>query len=124
MTSHVEQAVAARIAAAHRKAEEQKRRREELAAARASGVAKRHAQKLYRQAHAEQQRTEDPMPREPRALTRAAPCPACRVQRTVKRVATVTVNGAEMDVVGCPVRSCELLWCVHPERPRIMPAAA
>lgn len=46
MTSHVEQAVAARIAAARQKAEEQKRRRAELAAARQKGLALRRAQRL------------------------------------------------------------------------------
>ena len=46
MTSHVEAEVQRRIAAARRKAENDKRLREELAAARAAGLAKRHAAKL------------------------------------------------------------------------------
>ncbi|MFF2215034.1 hypothetical protein [Streptomyces antibioticus] len=48
MTSHVEQQVAARIAAAKAKAAEQKRIREELASARRRGLAARHAEKLRR----------------------------------------------------------------------------
>ncbi|WP_329057615.1 hypothetical protein OG511_20340 [Streptomyces sp. NBC_01453] len=48
MTSHIEQAVAARIAAARRKAEQKKRRRAELAEARAHGLASRHAAKMRR----------------------------------------------------------------------------
>ncbi|MDX3578662.1 hypothetical protein [Streptomyces sp. FL07-04A] len=50
--SHVEQQVAARIAAAKRRAEAEKRRRAELAAARAAGLARRHAAKLRRLAEA------------------------------------------------------------------------
>ncbi|WP_327319282.1 hypothetical protein [Streptomyces sp. NBC_01235] len=46
MSSHVEQAVAARIAAARRKAEAERKRRAEFAAARQAGLAKRHAAKL------------------------------------------------------------------------------
>lgn len=46
MTSHVEQAVAARIAAAKRRTENMRRQRTELAAARKRGLAARHAQKL------------------------------------------------------------------------------
>ena len=46
MTSHVEQAVAARIAAARRRTEDMRRQRAELAAARKRGLATRHAQKL------------------------------------------------------------------------------
>lgn len=44
--SHVEQQVAARIAAAKRRAEEQQRVRGELAAARAAGLVARHRRKL------------------------------------------------------------------------------
>ncbi|MFF7754371.1 hypothetical protein ACFZCP_35230 [Streptomyces sp. NPDC007971] len=50
MTSHVEQQIAARIAAARRKDAEDKRRRQELAEARQHGLAARHAQKLRNQA--------------------------------------------------------------------------
>lgn len=46
MTSHVEQAVAARIAAARRRTEDMRRQRAELAAARKRGLAQRHAAKL------------------------------------------------------------------------------
>ncbi|MBP2581638.1 hypothetical protein J3A78_002116 [Streptomyces sp. PvR006] len=46
--SHVEQQVAARIAAAKAKAQQQKRRREELAAARHRGLQTRHATKMRR----------------------------------------------------------------------------
>ncbi|MER6351242.1 hypothetical protein ABT186_05170 [Streptomyces sp. NPDC001634] len=52
MTSHVEQAVAARIQVAKRRTEDMRRQRAELAAARKAGVARRHASKLYRQASA------------------------------------------------------------------------
>ncbi|MFD4790538.1 hypothetical protein ACFWN1_26495 [Streptomyces sp. NPDC058459] len=52
MTSHVEQQVAARIAAAKAKAERERQQREELAAARRAGVARRHAAKLARFAEA------------------------------------------------------------------------
>ncbi|WP_406306278.1 hypothetical protein OHA61_34195 [Streptomyces sp. NBC_00885] len=48
MTSYVEQAVAARIAAVKAKAAEQRRRREELAEARAHGLEARHAAKIRR----------------------------------------------------------------------------
>lgn len=43
---YVEQAVAARIAAARRRTEDMRRQRAELAAARKRGLAQRHAQKL------------------------------------------------------------------------------
>ncbi|MFE6194127.1 hypothetical protein [Streptomyces sp. NPDC057838] len=49
MTSHVEEQIQARIAAARAKAEADKRRRQELAEARQHGLAARHAQKLQRQ---------------------------------------------------------------------------
>ncbi|MGW0494996.1 hypothetical protein ACWD0Z_06030 [Streptomyces sp. NPDC003007] len=49
MTSHVEQQIQARIAAARAKAEANKQRRQELAEARQHGLAARHAQKLRRQ---------------------------------------------------------------------------
>lgn len=48
MSSHVEQAVAARIAAAKRKDEQRKRRREELAERRKYGLQARHAAKMRR----------------------------------------------------------------------------
>ncbi|MEU0253281.1 hypothetical protein ABZ299_12395 [Streptomyces sp. NPDC006184] len=57
MTSHVEDQIQARIAAARRKAEADHHRRQELAEARQHGLAARHAQKLRRlaeqQTHAE-----------------------------------------------------------------------
>jgi hypothetical protein len=46
MTSHVEEQVKARIAAARRRTEDMRRQRAELAAARKRGLAQRHAQKL------------------------------------------------------------------------------
>ncbi|GHF57719.1 hypothetical protein [Streptomyces griseosporeus] len=49
MTSHVEQQVQARIAAARAKGEADKQRRQELAEARQRGLAARHAQKLRHQ---------------------------------------------------------------------------
>ena len=53
-TSHVEQAVTARIAAAKRRTEDMRRQRAELAAARKAGLARRHARKLAALADAEQ----------------------------------------------------------------------
>ncbi|MEH0637305.1 hypothetical protein QBA35_28940 [Streptomyces bottropensis] len=53
-TSHVEQAVAARIAAAKRRTEDMRRQRAELAAARRAGLARRHARKLKNLTDAEQ----------------------------------------------------------------------
>ncbi|MET9762063.1 hypothetical protein ABZ016_23905 [Streptomyces sp. NPDC006372] len=50
MSSHVEQQVQARIAAARAKAEADRRRRQEFAEERQHGVAARHAEKLRRQA--------------------------------------------------------------------------
>ncbi|MGV9275973.1 hypothetical protein [Streptomyces griseosporeus] len=50
MTSHVEQQVQARIAAARAKADADRQRRQELADARQRGLAARHAQKLRNQA--------------------------------------------------------------------------
>ncbi|MFF7884312.1 hypothetical protein ACH40F_29165 [Streptomyces sp. NPDC020794] len=113
---NVEDVVAEKIAAARRKAENDQRRREELAAARTAGLAHRHAQKLRNLARSAE--NGDPMPRAPRALFRAAVCPSCRSQRNAKRIATVVIAGAEMDVIRCPLKACELIWCVHPERPR------
>jgi hypothetical protein len=49
VTSHVEQAVAARIAAAKARMEQRRRERAELAAARQRGLAARNATKLNRQ---------------------------------------------------------------------------
>lgn len=49
-TSHVEQQVQTRVAAARQKAESSKRRRQELADARQHGLAARHAQRLANQA--------------------------------------------------------------------------
>jgi hypothetical protein len=46
MTSHVEEQVAARIAAVRRKTEERERQRAELAEARQYGLRARHAAKL------------------------------------------------------------------------------
>lgn len=46
MVSHVEQAIAARIARVRAEQERQRREREELAAARTAGLARRHAQRL------------------------------------------------------------------------------
>ncbi|WP_159039650.1 hypothetical protein [Streptomyces sp. TP-A0356] len=53
MTSSVEAAVKARIAAAKRRTDDMRRQRAELAAARKAGLARRNAQKLRRQAQAE-----------------------------------------------------------------------
>lgn len=54
-TSAIEQAVAARIAAARRRSEDMLRQRAELAAARRAGLAKRHAAKLRNQAARQQE---------------------------------------------------------------------
>ena len=48
MASYVDEAVAARIAAARRKTEERRRQRAELAEAREYGLRARHAAKLIR----------------------------------------------------------------------------
>jgi hypothetical protein len=49
VSSHVEEQIAARIAAARQRAAEQQRRRQELAAARQHGLAARHGQRLANQ---------------------------------------------------------------------------
>jgi hypothetical protein len=123
---NVNDIVAARIEAARRKAENEKRQREELAAARAAGVAKRHAQKLYRQA-----RTEVPEgPQSPQeasmapAALRPACCPSCHRERAARLMTTVTVAGAPHDILRCPAAACELMWLVRAERPRTAPVAA
>lgn len=59
-TSHVEQQVQARIAAARIKVQAAKQRRDELSAARRRGLAARHANKLRRLAEAERQAVDDP----------------------------------------------------------------
>lgn len=58
MTSHVEEAVRARIQAAKRRTENMLRQRAELAAARRRGLAARHAQKLRNQASRQQEPTD------------------------------------------------------------------
>lgn len=58
MTSHVEEAVRARIRAAKLRTENMLRQRAELAAARRVGLAKRHAQKLRNQASRQQEPTD------------------------------------------------------------------
>lgn len=62
-TSHVEQQVQARIAAARVKVQAARERREELSAARRRGLAARHANKLRRLAEAEE-RLDDEQPEE------------------------------------------------------------
>ncbi|MEV4865630.1 hypothetical protein [Streptomyces ossamyceticus] len=57
-TSHVEQQVQARIAAARIKVQAAKERRDDLAAARRRGLAHRHARKLRNLAEQEQQAAE------------------------------------------------------------------
>jgi hypothetical protein len=54
-TSHVEQQIQARIAAAKVRVQAARERREEFAAARRRGLAARHANKLRRLAEAERQ---------------------------------------------------------------------
>lgn len=117
--SHVEAEIQRRIARARAEAERKRQERAELDQARAAGVARRHAQKLYRQAHS----TEGtPMAASP--LFRTVHCPGCRAQRAARRVGTVTISRASYDVVACPQSGCGLLWCVRPEQPRTAPAAA
>jgi regulator of protease activity HflC (stomatin/prohibitin superfamily) len=117
-SSAVERAIAERIAAARRREAERKQQREELAAARTAGVARRHAQKLYRQAASTTEET--PMP----AAVRSIHCPACRRERIARLVATVIVSGAPYNVLRCPDSSCELQWLVRGNRPRTAPVAA
>lgn len=112
----VDDRVLERIAEARQRADRERERRVALALARRRGLAARHAQKLRNLAGSAE--NGDPMSRAPRALFRAAVCPSCRSQRNARRVATVVIAGTEMDVIRCPIRSCELVWCVHPERPR------
>lgn len=63
-TSHVEQQVQARIAAARIRVQAARERREELSAARRRGLAARHANKLRRLTEAEQERAGDGQPEE------------------------------------------------------------
>ncbi|MFB6567369.1 hypothetical protein [Streptomyces noursei] len=120
---NVDDIVAERIEAARRKAAADKQRRERLAAARKAGLARRHAQKL-RNLHPLTGNALTSPPERPRPMpTRAATCPACRVHRTVRLVATVAIAGRPHDVVECPEKTCELRWCLRAERPRIAPAA-
>jgi hypothetical protein len=122
MISHVERAVAERIAAARRREAEKQQQRAEFAAARAVGVARRHAQKLARSQQDPATNPEDtPMANTP---FRNLPCPSCRAQRTVRRVSTTTVSRVAYDVVRCPQDGCELLWLTPSERPRTAPVAA
>ena len=118
-TSAVEQAIAARIARVRAEEERRRTEREQLAAARAAGVARRHAQKLYRQAN-RTQNTEDTMP----AAIRSAVCPSCRQQRPARLVMTISIGGQPHDLLRCGEATCELLWCVRADRPRTAPAAA
>lgn len=127
LTSAVERAVQARIAAARRKAEDDQQRRAELAAARAVGLGYRHAAKLRRTATPPKGSATTPEKELPMPVTtpfRVVPCPSCRAQRTVRRVGTITISGSVYDVVRCPQAGCELLWCAHPERARPGSAAA
>ncbi|MEU5097598.1 hypothetical protein [Streptomyces sp. NPDC020996] len=71
-TSHVEQQVAARIAAARAKVQAAKQRRDELGAARRRGLAARHANKLRRLAEAEH-RQDDEQPDDDHQLPAANP---------------------------------------------------
>ncbi|WP_031104975.1 hypothetical protein [Streptomyces sp. NRRL S-146] len=59
-TSHVEQQIQARIAAAKVRVQAAKKRRDELAAARRRGLARRHAQRLRNQAAKRDQPRTDP----------------------------------------------------------------
>jgi hypothetical protein len=59
-TSHVEQQIQARIAAAKIRVQAAKQRRDELTAARRRGLAARHANKLRRQAEARDQPPTEP----------------------------------------------------------------
>ncbi|MBM7091036.1 hypothetical protein JTP67_21330 [Streptomyces sp. S12] len=66
-TSHVEQQIQARIAAAKVRIQAAKERRDDFAAARRRGLARRHAQRLRNQAEAEHRRQEqeaEQLPRE------------------------------------------------------------
>ncbi|MFF7840416.1 hypothetical protein ACFZC6_16550 [Streptomyces ossamyceticus] len=58
-TSHVEQQVQQRIAAAKARVQAAKERRDDLAAARRRGLAHRHARKLRNLAEAEQRQDDD-----------------------------------------------------------------
>lgn len=64
MTSHVEQQIAARIAAARVRIQAARERRDELSTARRAGLARRHAQKLSNLAASEQRRDSDEQQRQ------------------------------------------------------------
>lgn len=59
-TSHVEQQIQARIAAAKARVQAAKKRRDDLTAARRRGLTHRHARKLYNLARAEQNPPDEP----------------------------------------------------------------
>lgn len=59
-TSHVEQQIAARIAAVKIRVAAARERRDDLAAARKRGLAHRHARKLKNLAEAEQRQADEP----------------------------------------------------------------
>lgn len=50
------------------------------------------------------------------APVRVVHCPACRRERTARRVGKATVTGQPRDLVMCPERTCELVWAVCPDR--------
>ncbi|MEU5633535.1 hypothetical protein ACH47C_26945 [Streptomyces rishiriensis] len=118
MSSHVEQAIAARIARVRAEEERKRAERAEFAAARTAGLARRHAQKLHHQTARSPEETTVP------AALRSVCCPACRQERLARLMTTITVGGMPYDVLRCAVQECELLWCVRANRPRTVPAAA
>ncbi|MEU2859900.1 hypothetical protein ABZ672_16175 [Streptomyces mirabilis] len=115
--SHVEAMVKARIARVAAEQERKRLERQEFAAARSAGLARRHAQKLRRQAPTPK---EIPMP----AALRPVHCPACRRERPARLTGTVTINGTRYEALRCLDSACGLLWLTRPEQPRTAPAAA
>ncbi|MFJ2737667.1 hypothetical protein [Streptomyces sp. NPDC087317] len=112
MTSHVENEIAARIARVRAETERKRQQRAGLATARTAGLARRHAQKLYRQANRPTEETTVP------AAIRSALCPSCRQERPARLLMTINISGSPHDLLKCGESACELLWCVRADRPR------
>ncbi|MFC9631406.1 hypothetical protein ACFTY8_19445 [Streptomyces mirabilis] len=133
---NVDDVIRERIEAARRKAENDKRRREELAAARAAGLAHRHAQKLRNLNRgdtptvASAARTETPAPSKETPMAATKPvhvlllCPACRAQRRCRPVGTAVVGKRRREVVECGDKSCGLQWVAAREHLDATPTAA
>ena len=142
---NVDDLVQQRIEAARRREADRKRQRAELAAARAAGLARRHAAKLHRlhgaDDHADVAQTATTAPSRGDTATTANPpkerlmaatkpvftvllCPACRTQRRCRTVGVATVGKRRREVLQCTDTSCELVWCPGREHLTGVPNAA